>query len=101
MHKIALSLPALGMIGVLVLVGLRLGPWLPLGVTVATVMFLLVGQHFARPPRDLASDSCAIERWRAERFARSGRFLGTMTGVWLSLSAVLLTLLIVVALVSR
>jgi hypothetical protein len=101
MHRVALSLPLIGTVGVLVLIGFKLGPWLPLGVAVFTLLSLAAAQRLARPPRHLAGDPSAAQRWRDERGDKFGRFLAAMTGAWLSVSVVLLTLMIVLALLAR
>jgi len=96
-----MSLPLLGTVGVLVLVGFRLGPWPPLGVAAATLLIVGVARRWAWPPRQLEGDPIAVERWRDERVNRVGQLLGAMTGVWLSISIVALMVVAIAALLVR
>jgi hypothetical protein len=96
-----MSLPLLGWIGVLVLVGWKFGPWPPLGIAAATALLLALGWRLGRPPPQLQGDPLASQRWRDARVNKIGRLLGAVTGAWLASSVVLLVAIVVVALVAR
>jgi hypothetical protein len=96
-----MSLPLLGTVGVLVLVGWKLGPWPPLGITAATALLLALGWRWARPPRQIEGDPVANQQWRDARVNKVGRWLGAVTGVWLATSVVLLVVIVIAALLAR
>lgn len=100
-QRIAFALPLLGWVGGLVLIGWKLGPWLPVGLTAATALLLGYGWYRARVPREIEGNAAAVREWRDERTNRVGRWLGAMTAIWVSVSLVLLVLIVVVALLTR
>jgi hypothetical protein len=100
-RRVALSLPLLGWLGVLTLLGWKLGPWLPLGITVATALLVAYGWHRARVPHQVERDSAAVRPWREDRVERVGRWFGVVTSVWLAASVILLLLIVLVATLGR
>jgi hypothetical protein len=100
-QRVAMSLPLLGTVGVLVLVGWELGPWPPLGITAATALLLAMAWRWARRPGRLEGDPSAVQRWRDERTSKIGHWFGALTGVWLAASVVLLVLIAIAALLAR
>jgi len=100
-RHVALSLPLLGTVGVLVLVGWKIGPWPSLGIAAATVLLHWSAQRWVRPPRQIEGDPSASQRWRDERVSRVGQWLGTITGVWLGASVGLIALIVIAALLAR
>lgn len=100
-RQVAMSLPMLGTVGVLILVGWKLGPWPPLGVAAATVLILAAAWRWARPPREIEGDPSAVQRWRDERTSKVGHWFGALTGAWLATSVVFLVLIVVAALLAR
>jgi hypothetical protein len=100
-QRVAISLPLLGAVGALVLVGWKLGPWPPLGITAATALLLAAAWRWARPPRQIEGDPSAVQRWRDERTSKIGYCFGALTGVWLAAVGILLVLVVIAALLAR
>jgi hypothetical protein len=100
-RQAATSLPLLGWVGVLVLVGWKLGPWPPLGIAAATALLLALAWRWSRPPRQIEGDRTASQQWRDARVNKIGSWLGAVTGVWVGTSVLLLVVIVIAALVAR
>lgn len=96
-----MSLPLLGMLGVLLLLGWKLGPWLPLSITLATAIGLALSWRLGRPPRQIEGDSAAVRRWREHRVNKVGHWFAAITVGWLALSIILLVVILIAALLAR
>ncbi len=91
-----MSIPSLGMIGVLVLIGWKLGPWLPLGLVAVTLALLGAANYMNRDARRLMqTDAPAARRLLNRRMERVGSALARVTAVWMAASLLILAVIVI------
>jgi hypothetical protein len=88
--------PVLGMVGVFAAIGWRVGPWLPVGVVIATAALFVWAAWWTRKGRQLMKEEPAAGREMLNaQSARVGHAMGTITAVWVASSILFIVLLLV------
>jgi hypothetical protein len=94
--RILFWVPTLATVAILVVVGLRVGPWWPLGVAVGTVALLAFAHWMSRDVRRLRKTNPAeAQRVAGARADRVGRLLVRWVVAWMALGAILLVVILV------
>ncbi|HZS30907.1 MAG TPA: hypothetical protein VFA37_06585 [Gaiellaceae bacterium] len=92
---VALCIPFLGMVAVFVAIGWSIGPWVPLGIVIATSLMFVAAHWWTRRGRRLLQTDPAEGRRVLEAQAeRVGWAMGRMTVIWIAFSILFVVVLL-------